>query len=130
MPEVTDEELTELRAQAESAATLTAELAAVREGAARDLREAVVAGHPDLPPELIAGATAGELAASVERAQSLVAAVRESALEDVRNMAAGKPPIGFRPPVKAGEGRTPVGPPEGVTGAARIRWALDNEGGK
>lgn len=128
MAEVTDEELTELRAQAESAAALTAELAAAREGAAVDLREAVLAGHPELPPELIVGSTAAELGESVVRAQSLVSAVRESALEDVRNMAAGKPPIGFRPPARAGS--APAGPPEGVRGLDRIRFGLESEGGK
>jgi len=127
---LTDEELTELRAQAESAAALTAELAAARESAAQELRAAVVAGRPDLPAELIVGGTADELRASVVAAEAVVSSIREATLEDVRGLAAGKPPMGFRPPVPVGDRGTGRVPPEGVTGAARIRWALENEGGK
>ena len=101
MAEVADEELTALRAEAHRAGQLDGELASLCESAARDLRVAVVAAHPNLPEELIAGSTPTELEASVVRATALVDTIREQTLVELRGLAAGKPPMGFRPPAAA-----------------------------
>ena len=119
MATIDEVELAELRAAAAGAQEAQAQAAA-------DLRAALLEANPDLPGELVGGATAAELRASVENARGIVEAVRERALDDVRQLAAARS-MGFRPPPPAGD-RTPAGPPEGTRGIARIAFALSNPG--
>ena len=123
MAELNEDEITALRAEAQRAGQLEAELASLREASGVALRAVVVAAHPELPADLIVGGTVQELQASVTRASGLVETIRERTLEEVRNMAAGKPPLGFRPPTPAG-GRAPVDL-SNMTAAQKIRNGLD-----
>ena len=124
MAELTDDEITALRAEAARAGQLEGELASLREASGVALRAVVVAAHPELPADLIVGGTVQELQASVTRASGLVESIRERTLEEVRNMAAGKSPMGFRPPAPTGGGRAPVDL-SSMTGAEKIRNGLD-----
>ena len=54
-------------------------------------REALVAGHPDIPQELIAGNTVEELFTSVEKGKAVVESVKKALDEQA---AAGKVPAG------------------------------------
>ncbi len=125
MAEIDDAELQELRAQAERATALDAELASTRESAGAELRDVVVAAHPELPESLIAGGTAEELDASVRSAAELVDGIREQAFEDLRGVpstGARRPPVGFRPPVKREGERGGGGAP--ATAAEKIARGL------
>ena len=131
MAEVPDDELTTLRADAQRAGQLEGELASLRATAAVELRAAVLVAHPELPEQLVVGSTAAELEASVASATGVVAGIRERTLEEVRGMATGKPPMGFRPPAPAGGERGgALRPPEGVRGMERVRFGLENLGDK
>ena len=76
-----------VEAEPELAAALTAALAAARAelerqrglaaGAVARYREAMLAADPDLPPDLVAGASIEEVDASIEAARAMVARVRE-----------------------------------------------------
>src|SRR3972149_6959984 len=112
--EIDEVELAELRAAAAGAHEAQAEAAA-------ELRAALLEANPDLPGELISGATAAELRTSVEGARGIVEAVRERALEDVRQLAAARS-MGFRPPPPAG-GRAAAGAPGGARGIGRNAFA-------
>ena len=99
MPDITDEELGELRTQAASAADLQTQLAAAQAQAATALRDAAVSANPDVPPELITGATPEELSASLDRGKAIVESIRQATIEALRAEAgATKPPLGFNPP--------------------------------
>ncbi len=74
--------------------------------------------NPNIPADLISGANADEIAASVTAGKATVAAV-----------------VAANPPAKPGGGPgapprdlAPPGPPEGATGLQRIAWALNHPG--
>jgi hypothetical protein len=124
MAEVDDAELTALRADAQRAGQLEGELASLREAGARELRAAVLVAHPELPEQLVVGSTAAELEASVASAMALVESIRERTLGELRGLASGKPPMGFRPAPPSGGGRGPLDL-SGMTAAQKIRAGLD-----
>jgi len=126
--EPTEDEVASLRSRAERADAVSAELEALRVSSAADLRSALLEANPDLPPELVSGATAAELRSSIESARLVVQGVRERAFGDLTALAAAKPqPMGFRPPGQRTE-REPEEPPEKTRGVARIAWALRHPG--
>jgi hypothetical protein len=71
---------------------------AARREAVTRYRETLLAGSPDLPPELVMGDTLAEVDASAQAARALVARVREQvvAAETARPVPAGSP--ARRPP--------------------------------
>lgn len=131
MPEVTQETIDALTERAAAGDTATAELAetnerlaAVQAGAAtahNALIETTRAANPTIPPELITGDNAEQIAASVAKGADIVAKVQE----------ANKPPETKQPPA-ANAGAPPRdanadAAPEGVRGLARITHALDRK---
>jgi len=124
MAEVPDDELTALRAEANRASQVDTELASLRESAGRELRAAVLVAHPELPEQLVVGATAAELEASVASASALVATIRERTLNELQGLASTKAPMGFRPPAPTGAGRGAVDL-SNMTAAQKIRAGLD-----
>ena|SRR3972149_4615777 len=128
MADVGEEELAELRSRAERGDAAAAELESTRQAAAADLRAALLEANPDLPPELVSGATSAELRTSIESARLVVQGVRERAFEELTALAAAKPqPMGFRPAGQRSD-RAPEEPPEKTRGVARIAWALTHPG--
>ena len=128
MPEITDEELAAFQAQATRAAQadqLTAELEELRASTAGSAAEAaqateaartaIIAANPTIPADLITGSSITEINQSLAAAQAIAARLVE---------AAGKGPLGFP---TGGNIRQPAAAPEGIRGAERIRWALNNK---
>lgn len=129
MPEVTQEAIDALTERATAGDTATAELAetnerlaAVQAGSATAhaaLIESTRAANPTIPPELIAGDNAQQIAASVQQGADIVAKVKEAD----KPAETKKPPAANAgaPPRDANTGRAP----DDVTGLARIQHALD-----
>jgi len=128
MPEITDEELSTLRDQAARADHLAAEverltplaseadtLRTQTNEATEAARAAIIAANPTIPADLITGASITEINASLAAAQAIANRLAE---------AAGKGPLGF---ATGGTQRQPAAAPEGIRGAERIRWALNNK---
>ena len=125
MPEITDEDLAALQAQAARVDTLAAELdelkttnagsqAEVRQ-ATDAARAAIIAANPAIPADLIQGDSIAQIEQSLAAAQAIANRLTELA---------GKQPLGFH---TGGTQRQPATVPEGITGAERIRWALNNK---
>jgi hypothetical protein len=130
MPEITDEELATLQAQAargaqadelaaevERLTPLANELEAARNEttqATAAARAAIIAANPTIPADLIQGDSIGQIEQSLANAQAIANRLAE---------AQGRPPLGFP---TGGTVRQPATVPEGVSGSERIRWGLAN----
>lgn len=128
MPEITDEELEQLRKRAEAGDSAAAaleksqqDLEAANQTAAATrtaLLDTVRKANPTIPAELIDGDTPEAITASVDRAQELV-----KTIVDTNKPAEPAPrPAGAN---AAAPTRTPAAPPEGLRGADRIRHGLN-----
>lgn len=104
----------ELAAASEATAAATARA----EASTAALIDSTRAANPTIPPDLITGTTAEEVAASVTAGQATVEAV----------IAANPPDALTRPPGDGGAAppRT-LEPPADMRGSARIAWALKNQ---
>lgn len=97
-------ELATLRGQLGEAHTITATLQHQVAAAATAYREAALATAPDVPPELVSGATVEEVQASLEAARATVEAVKARIQTPPAPPTTPAPP----PPIPAGGGgRTP-----------------------
>lgn len=76
--------------------------------------------NPGIPPDLIAGDNAVDIANSVAAGQRSVAAILELNKTPAQPAAAAA----GAPPRPAG----PAGPPDGARGLSKIAWALNNPG--
>lgn len=123
MAEIDDAELAVLRAEAQRAGQVDAELASLRESAGRELRAAVVVAHPELPEQLVVGSTVAELDASVASATAIVEGIRERTLNELRGLPPVKPPMGFR--AAAAAGARAALDLSSMTAAQKIRAGLD-----
>jgi len=128
MPEITDEDLQALRDQAAKVDQLAAEIErltplateadALRtqtNEATQAARAAIIAANPNIPADLITGNSITEINSSLAAAQAIANRLTELA---------GKGPLGF---ATGGTQRQAAAAPEGITGAERIRWALNNK---
>lgn len=126
--EITDEQLTELRSQAEAGQSAAASLEQAQTDLAASgetntatltaLTNATRQANPTIPPDLISGDTPAAVAASVSQAQATVKQVLE----------ANPPPDQKTPGVTGGAPpRGPAEPPENTRGIARIAWAITNQ---
>ena len=106
----------ELREQLAATEATAAELRQQRDEAVARYRERLIASAPAVPPELIRGATAAELEASLAAALELVDRVRRQLLEQARQ---GRVPAGA--PVRSGVDVGAMSPPE------KIAYALGRE---
>ena len=131
MPEITDEDLQALRDQAAKVDQLAAEIErltplateadALRtqtNEATQAARAAIIAANPNIPADLITGNSITEINSSLAAAQAIANRLAEAA------KAAGHGPLGF---ATGGTQRQAAAAPEGITGAERIRWALNNK---
>jgi hypothetical protein len=128
MPEITDEDLAALQAKAALADQLapqvehltaqvaeTEPLRAQVRDATEAARAAIIAANPTIPADLIKGESITDINQSLAAAQAIANRLAE---------AAGKGPLGFP---TGGTQRQPAAAPEGIHGAERIRWALNNK---
>jgi len=135
MPEITDEDLAALQAQAAKVEGLAAQIQTLNAQAAEAetartalsgaqaearqateaARAAIIAANPTIPADLIKGDTIAQINDSLTAAQAIAARLAE---------AAGKGPLGFP---TGGNIRQPATAPEGIRGAERIRWGLNNK---
>ena len=139
MAEIPDADLAALQARAAAGDTAAAALeaaqtrlaaataqAAAGAGAVEALLATTRQANPTVPPDLISGATPEEITASATRAQATVKAVLE-ANQAAAGAAATAPGAAATAPA-AGAGaptRSPAQIPEGLRGAARIRFGLE-----
>ena len=128
MPEITDEELAAFQAQATRAgkadqlAAELDELKTTNAGSQAEVRQAtdaaraaIIAANPAIPADLIQGETIAQIEQSLAAAQAIANRITELA---------GKGPLGFP---TGGTQRQPATAPEGIRGAERIRWGLNNK---
>src|SRR5688500_15222522 len=93
--------------------TQEAEAAAVSADELSAVRELILRAHPDVVPELVAGATVAELTASVEAARAAYAGV-----------VSRQPAVVSTPPVVPAGGATVVIDPADLPSAEKIRRGL------
>jgi len=129
MPDITDEELTNLRAQAEagqSAAAALEQSQTTLAAANEALIAASRAANPTIPPALIAGATPEEITTSIEAGRATVQAVLDA--NPPAHPASSAPPGSAPPAVPAGAppraNTNEV--PEGLRGADRIALGIEH----
>jgi len=122
MAEIDDKELEQLRAEAAAGKNAAAALEKAQADSNERMnttmeafRHTTRAAHPNIPAELIAGDTPEDIAASVERGKAIVEKVT----------AANKPTTSSTPSVTAAAPPRTIEVPEGITGAARIRYGLE-----
>jgi hypothetical protein len=102
-------------------AALAAERDAARQAHLQAHRARLLAEHPDIVAELVQGDSVDALNGSLAHAQAAHKRIAEQVAERTRATAAGTYVAAGTPP------RQPPQPPEGVTGPARITWALENQ---
>jgi len=130
MPEITDEELADLRAKAAQVETLQTKVAeadattaalsqaqADAHTATEAARAAIIVANPHIPADLIQGETIQAIEASLAAATAISNRLAEVAA------AAPKPPLGFP---TGGNLRQAAAAPEGIRGIERIRYGLAN----
>ncbi|HEY7064955.1 MAG TPA: hypothetical protein VII06_26000 [Chloroflexota bacterium] len=84
-------------------------------------RARLLAEHPDVVAELVRGDSIDALNGSLAHARAAHQRIAEQVAAQARAAAASTYVGAGSPP------RQPVQPPDGVTGAARINWALDHQ---
>ena len=92
-----EQEVLDLRSQLAERDALIADHAGELATAAGHYRDAKLAAMPHLPPVLIAGASVGEVDASIAAAEATIASVRE------HDATAARGPMGFQPNQGGGE---------------------------
>lgn len=117
----------ELEAERAAHRTTRADLTAALATAAGRYREVLLAGNPQVPPELVAGESIGAVDAALESAKATVAAVIQRATLGVAQAPSPvSPPSPVQAPVQVPAG-APVrtGPDtSAMTAAEKIRYAL------
>lgn len=102
-------------------AALAQERDAARQAHLQAHRARLLAEHPDIVHELVQGESVDALNGSLAHAQAAHKRIAEQVAEHARASAAGTHVGASSPP------RLPAQPPDGVTGSARINWALEHQ---